>query len=99
MQNAMGQFLSKFSKLHKNENNTDISLYLIYLPKLHKNILKYFRLNQLKEIAIHFSQPQNFLLVFQMVFLFERVTSSLFLAFSLSLLLHPNPHIIKGIAT
>ena len=29
-------------KLRKNENNTDILLYQIYLPKLHKNIFKWF---------------------------------------------------------
>ena len=29
-------------KLHKTENNTDISLYQMYLPKLHENILKYY---------------------------------------------------------
>ena len=38
------------SILHKNENNTDIPLYHIYLPKLH--ILKHYRLNLFKEIAI-----------------------------------------------
>ncbi len=43
------------SKLRKNENNTDISFYQIYLPKLHKNILKYYRLNLFKEIAIGFN--------------------------------------------
>ena len=43
------------SKLWKNENNTDISLYRIYLPKLHENILKYYRLNLFKEIAIGFN--------------------------------------------
>ena len=30
------------SKLHKTENNTDISLNQIYLPKLYENILKYY---------------------------------------------------------
>ncbi len=33
----------------------DISLYQIYLPKLHENILKYYRLNLFKEIAIIFN--------------------------------------------
>ena len=43
-------------KLHKYENNTDISLNLIiYLPKLHKNILKYYRLNLYNEITIGFN--------------------------------------------
>ena len=45
--------MSKLScKLHKNENNLDISFYQIYLPKLLKNILKYYWLNLFKEIAI-----------------------------------------------
>ena len=44
------------SKLHKNENNTDILLYQIYLPKLHKNILKNCRLNFFKEIATSSNQ-------------------------------------------
>ena len=34
------------------ENNIDISLYQIYLPKLHENILKFYRLNLFKEIVI-----------------------------------------------
>ena len=42
-------------KLHKNERNTDISLYQLHLPKLYKNILKYYRLNSFKEIAIGFN--------------------------------------------
>ena len=41
-------------KLYKNENNTDISLYLIHLQKLQENILKYSRLNLFKEITIGF---------------------------------------------
>ena len=36
------------SKLHKNENNPNISLYPMYLPKFHKNVLKYYRLDLLK---------------------------------------------------
>ena len=40
------------SKLCKNENYIDVPLYQIYLPKLHENILKYYRL--FKEIAIGF---------------------------------------------
>ena len=47
--------MSKLFKLRKNENNTDISLYLIYLPKLYENILKYYRLNSFKEISIGFN--------------------------------------------
>ena len=40
------------SKLCKNENNANISLYQIYLLKFCENILKYSRLNLFKEIAI-----------------------------------------------
>ena len=43
------------SKLRKNQNTTNISFYLIYLPKLLKNFLKYCRLHLFKEIAISFS--------------------------------------------
>ena len=43
------------SKLHKNENTTDITLYQIYLIKLHENILKYYRFNLFKQIAIGFN--------------------------------------------
>ena len=47
------------SKLHRNENNTDISFYQIYLPKLYESILKYYRLNLFKEIPIGFNHsPQ-----------------------------------------
>ena len=38
-------------KLHKNENNVDISLYLTLLQKLHENILKHYRLNLFQVIA------------------------------------------------
>ena len=44
------------SKLRKNHNNTDVSLYQIYLLKLQKNILKYNRLNLLQEITIGFNR-------------------------------------------
>ena len=40
------------TKLHKNENDFDISLYQIYLPKLHENILKNYSFNGFKEITI-----------------------------------------------
>ena len=43
------------SELCENENNTDTSFYPLYLPKLHKDILKYFRLNLVKEIPIGFN--------------------------------------------
>ena len=42
------------SKLRKNENNTDSRFYQIYLPKLHEKVLKYYRLDLSKEIAIGF---------------------------------------------
>ena len=45
----MGKILSKSNK---NENNTDILLYQIYLPRLHENILKYDELEFFKEITI-----------------------------------------------
>ena len=42
------------SELHKNANRTNILLYQIYLPKLHENILKYYRLDLFKVITIGF---------------------------------------------
>ena len=44
------------SKLHKNENNTDIVLYQIYLPQILENIFKYYVLNSFKEIDIGFKR-------------------------------------------
>ena len=52
----MGKLLSK---LCENENNTDTSLYQVYLPKLHENILKYYRLNLFKEITMGFNRNRN----------------------------------------
>ena len=43
------------SKLRQNKNNTNSSLYQIYLPKLHGNFLKYYRLDLFKEITIDFN--------------------------------------------
>ena len=43
------------SKLGKIENNSDISLYQIYLRKLHKNIWKYYRYNLFQEITSSFN--------------------------------------------
>ena len=40
-------------KSRKNENNTDISIFQIYSPNFYQNILKFYRLNSFKEIAIH----------------------------------------------
>ena len=51
----MGELLSK---LYKKENNIEISLYEIYLLKLHENILKYKRLNSFTEVAIVFNHRQ-----------------------------------------
>ena len=51
IQGAIGKLPSK---LHKNENSTDLSLYQIYLQKLHENIWKYYRLN-LSKITIGFN--------------------------------------------
>ena len=53
----MGQLLSKSRQI---ETNDSISLYQIYLPKLHENILKYSRLNLFKEITTGYNH------VFQM---------------------------------
>ena len=41
-------------KWRKNQNKS-VSLYQIYLPKLHENILKYYKLDLLKEITIGFN--------------------------------------------
>ena len=47
--------MGKFSSLlRRNKNKADTSLHRIYLAKLHVNILKYYRLNLFKEIAIGF---------------------------------------------
>ena len=47
------------SKLRKNWNYTDTSLYQIYLLKLHENILKPYRLDLFKEITIDFKRDLN----------------------------------------
>ena len=44
------------SKIHKNENKSDISLYQVYLPKSSENIFKYYRLDLYNEIRIGFKQ-------------------------------------------
>ena len=46
--------MSELSKLRTNENNFDITFYLIYLQLLYENILKHSRLNFFKVIAIGF---------------------------------------------
>ena len=48
--------MGQLSQLCKYENNTDISLYQLYLTKLHENIFKYYRLHFFKEIAIGFNK-------------------------------------------
>ena len=45
--------MGELSKLHKNENNTDISLSQIYLWKFNENILKYYTLDLFKEIGFN----------------------------------------------
>ena len=40
---VLGTMGKRLFRQHQNENNTDISFYQIYLPKLHENILEYFR--------------------------------------------------------
>ena len=52
------------SKFYKNENNTDISLYQLYLSKLNENILKYERWNLFKEINISFNHWLQMILEF-----------------------------------
>ena len=52
VQSAMSKLSSKSCKI---QNDTDISLYQIYLPKLLENILKFYRLDLFKEIAICFN--------------------------------------------
>ena len=47
--------MGKLSKLRKNDN-TDISLYQIYLPKLNENIFKCNRLNLFKEFVTGFKK-------------------------------------------
>ena len=54
IQGVMGKWLSK---LCRNENNTDISLYQIY-----ENILKYYKSNSFKEISISFNHYSQMIL-------------------------------------
>ena len=69
---AMGKLSSK---LHKNENNTGVSLFQIYLPIIHENILKHFRLDWFKKVAISFNHgfltTSNLLQAFPLVFLIK----------------------------
>ena len=48
-----------YSKLLKNENITDISLYKKYLLKFHKNILKYYRLHLFKKSVYRFTAKHS----------------------------------------
>ena len=52
--NLLGAIDKLMSKLPQHDN-TDIPLYPVYLPKLHKNFLKYYRLNLFKEFGIGFN--------------------------------------------
>ena len=64
-------------KLHKNENNADILLYQVYLPKLHENISKYCKSNLFKEIAISFNHGLlNLLQAFMIATLFKLVNTA-----------------------
>ena len=80
------------SKLRKNEDDTEISLYWIYLLKLHKNILKYYRSNFSKKspmtLTAAFRRFQKLALAFPTVSLFKLVNAAVILAFSSSLVLH-----------
>ena len=59
------------SKLYKMKKSSDILICQVYLPKLHENVLKYYRLNLFKEIAISYNHglkmtsesPKTFLTV------------------------------------
>ena len=86
---AMGKLTSK---LHKNENYTEISLYQIYQPKLHENIKKFYRLNLFKEIAIGFNNglqtTSESPLAFPTVSLSKLVNAGSILAFRSSLVLN-----------
>ena len=85
---AMGQVYC----LNYTKSNTDISFYQTYLPKLRKNILKYYRLNYSKKLLLAstttFSWLQNFLQAFPMAFFFKLVNTAVILAFISSLVLH-----------
>ena len=37
--------------MQEKKKDTDISVYQIYLPKLHENILKYYKLKLFREIT------------------------------------------------
>ena len=63
----------------------------MYLPKLHENILKYYRLNLFKEIRLASTMVArwlwNLLQAFLMVFLFDLLNPAIILAFCSSLVL------------
>ena len=77
------------STSRKNENNTDISVYLIYLRKLHTDTRKIYGFNFFEEIAIGFTiasrRLRNLLKVFLAVFLLKLINAAIMLAFSSSL--------------
>ena len=78
------------SKLHINENNTDILLYQIYLPKLHKDISKLiqfiFKKSPLASAMVS-RRFRNLLQAFPTISCFELPNAAVILAFSSSLLL------------
>ena len=74
-------------KSHKNENNPCISLDQIYLPKFHENILKYYKLDLFKEIAIGFNHMTSESPASLSDSLFRFVHSAVILAFGSYLVL------------
>ena len=95
------------SALHKNENNTDIPFYLVYLRKLHENILKYYWLNLFNCHWLPPQPPDNFRISFKSFKLSLCLNLSLFdfswsfteFCWPLPLQIPPHLHIIiKGIA-
>ena len=75
------------SKLRKNEKNAKISLYKIYLPKVHENIMECYRLNLFKEVAIGFNYGLQ-MTSETPTSLSNGVFAAVILAFSSSLVLH-----------
>ena len=80
------------SKLCKSINNTDISFYQIYLPKLHENILKYYWINLFKKLTLASTstsrQLPNLLKAFSIFSLFKLINTAIILTFTSFLWLH-----------
>ena len=76
-----------FCKLGKNQNNSHISIFQIYLPKLHENN---YKLSQYREIAIGFNHGHQTIskspATFSTLFLFKMVNIAVIVAFRLHLL-------------